>query len=52
MNGQENHGWNMAWAGVGLTVAGFLLTCFLSSAESFGLQGIPYCVVASALNCH
>lgn len=49
MNDQENHGWNMVWAGVGLTVAGFLLTWFLSSAELFGLRGIPYCVVAGAL---
>ena len=36
MNDQENHGWGMAWAGVGLTVVGFLLKWFLSSAGCLG----------------
>ena len=49
MNNEEKNGWKMAWAGVGLIVAGCLLTWFASSAESFGLQGILYFVVTGIL---
>lgn len=49
MNDMEKNGWKMTLAGIGLFTAGFLLKWFASSAESFGLRGILYCVVIGLL---
>lgn len=49
MNDMEKNGWKMTLAGIGLFAAGFLLKWFTSSAESFGLRGILYCIVIGLL---
>lgn len=49
MNSEEKNGWKMVWIGVGLMVASCLLIWVTLSAESFGLHGVPYCVVIGIL---
>ncbi len=49
MKHDEKWGWKLAWSGIGLMVAGWLLGYLSRSLETFGLDGVLYYVVAAVL---
>ncbi len=49
MKNDEKSGWKLAWAGIGLMAAGWLLGYLSLSLETFGLAGVLYYVVVAVL---
>ncbi len=49
MKHDEKWGWKLAWSGIGLMVAGWLLGYLSRLLGTFGLDGVLYYVVVAIL---